>query len=162
MAVISLSFLIIGGIMVACGTKKEVTQSTTENSQDGTFTSIISGYSFELPDSLVFSNSEDTSVGFIQKDGPERNLLSININGYTDDFDLLNESFFKELPSDLWGKDSKEKSFEYYEKGGFKGAYSWYSVKKDEINMDIFNFTCEVKYVSSCTTSKTVKNLLVR
>ena len=140
MAVISLSFLIIGSMLMACGTKKVEEKTSAEVSTEDDWHDItISGYTFNIPDELIFTDSDDNGIGFIKNGNFDDAMLTINVQSYNDEYSNVNKDVLK-ATLELWGENCEEKEFEYYEESNYKGCYSWIDAKigKDVCN----NLTC--------------------
>lgn len=126
MVVVSLSFLIIGGILVACGNSKKTTEVTTTEVtteaaiEEGTEIA-CDGYKILLPDGYKLLSTEDGTTTY-QKS--ENELFIIVTEAISDnEINEVNETYVKSLMEKSYLTDSGvEKSFEYKEGFGYKAA----------------------------------------
>lgn len=145
MVVVSLSFLIIGGILVACGNSKKTTKVTTTEAtteavvEEGTEIA-CDGYKILLPDGYKLLSTEDGTTTY-QKS--ENELFIIVTEVISDnEIDEINETYIKSLMEKSYLTDSGvEKSFEYKEGFGYKAATYSVEYNVEGKKMLIHHFT---------------------
>ena len=125
MVVVSLSFLIIGGILVACGNSKKTaeitsTEATTEAAAEEGTEIACDGYRILLPEGYKLVSTEDGASTY-QKSDDE--ILVIVTEPLYDEFDTVNEEYVKTLLEKSYLTDTgTEKSFDYKEGFGYKSS----------------------------------------
>ena len=119
MAVISLSFLIIGGILMACGTKKTAEEVTTEQSIEKTAEEVeLFKYKFQFPDNFRFYSYDDNAITYKSKDNELTNI-TIASTQHDDDITNIGEAEFKDTVETLF-KGSTIDDAEYFETKNYR------------------------------------------
>lgn len=138
MVVVSLSFLIIGGILVACGHNKSAKITTTETVTTETATEegteiAYDGYRILLPEGYKLVDTEDGASTY-QKSDDE--ILVIVTEPLYDEFDVVNEEYVKSLLEKSYLTDTgTEKSFDYKEGFGYKSSTYYVEYNNNGVKM---------------------------
>jgi hypothetical protein len=122
MGVISLSFLIIGGVCIACGVKKNSEKITTEVSEEKETEEVsLFGYRFNIPNEYRFYSYSDNDIVYKnrQKDTTQITIASL---AHDDDISSIREEDFKDVAKTLF-KESTFEDDEYFETNNYK-AYT--------------------------------------